>query len=209
MICTLCGSDKCSLYAQSGARRFMRCNRCEIVFVPGQDWVSPGKERARYELHDNTPDSDTCKNYLQDFAKQLEHIPVFRPRVLDYGSGPHTVLAGILAEKSIPCASYDPLFDIGAETLNETYDIVVLCEVLEHIRQLRRELERIRALLNPGGYVAVRTELYDEHTDFESWWYAKDSTHIHFFRMTTLITVAEILNKGIYFTNARNVAVFG
>jgi len=209
MMCALCNSDSCKQYAHYNQRHFYKCSRCELVSIPENERMDFEKERARYALHDNTRENTDYRDYLNSFAAYLQKIPVAHPRILDFGSGPERVLENILSEKSIDCASYDPLFEIGSHALQRTYDIVVLCEVVEHMRDVGRELGRIRNLLNPHGYVLMRTELYDSHTDFESWWYAKDITHIHFFRLTTLLSVADILQKGITFTNAKNVAVFG
>jgi hypothetical protein len=55
----------------------------------------------------------------------------------------------------------------------------------------------------------VRTELYNNSTDFETWWYAKDPAHVNFFKMETMHAVAEKLCRNIIYTNGKNVVIFG
>ena len=104
---------------------------------------------------------------------------------------------------------YDPLYGIGTDTQEQAYDVVVACEVLEHVRSAREEVLRISRILRPGGYVLVRTELYNMHTDFASWWYARDITHVNFFRLTSMLRVAELLNRGISYTDGTNTLILG
>jgi hypothetical protein len=206
--CELCGSQGCSRIAADETRRFLACGECDLVFVAREDCVGARDERARYELHRNTLDNDEYVRYLRGIADRIGAIPMAAPRVLDFGSGPHQVLAHILAERGVECSSYDPVFDVGADSLGATYDVVVVCEVLEHLRELKNELHRIGKLLNPGGCVVARTELYTAHTDFATWWYARDPTHVNFFRLTTMVRVADELNKAVFVTDGRNVTIF-
>ena len=207
--CPLCLSGRCSEHASDAARTYTVCLDCELVFVTEEHHVSEDEERARYELHDNSLDNDEYMNYLREFAGEMQRIPVAGPKVLDFGSGPARALEHILKEQQIECVSYDPMFGIGPEALDSTYDIVVVCETVEHLRKLRQEILLIKRLLNPGGHVMVRTELYNEGTDFETWWYAKDTTHVNFFRLTTMVRVGELLDRGMFYTNGRNVVILG
>ncbi len=207
--CPLCLSGRTNEQVSDGARRFFACQDCELVFVPEEHHVTLEQERARYELHDNSLDNDEYMNYLRDFADDFRRIPVSSPRILDFGSGPVQALEHVLRERGIECLSYDPLFDIGPDCLDSTYDIIALCEVVEHVRALRQQMLLLKRLLNPGGYLVIRTELYTGSTDFVSWWYAKDTTHINFFRLTTMIRVAELLERGMFYTDGRNVVVLG
>jgi hypothetical protein len=207
--CRLCDSDKTSFVGTDGLRRFVQCPACHLVFVPVEDMVSAEDEKNRYALHDNSDANPKYVEYLNSFADELQRIPLQSPRVLDFGSGPATALAKVLADRGIACESFDPLYGIGETALTQTYEIIALCEVIEHLRDLRKEINLLKTLLAPGGYVLARTELYNELTDFESWWYAKDATHVNFFRLTTMVRIAEYLGKGIFFTNARNLVIFG
>ncbi|MBD3393900.1 MAG: methyltransferase domain-containing protein [Chitinivibrionales bacterium] len=209
MECVLCASPEVTPIASDGARRYMQCCGCGLVFVPREECPGPEEQRARYELHDNALDNDEYMSYLGEVAGELSRIPLEHPSVLDFGSGPQQALAHVLEEKGIACASYDPLYSIGADALDRMYDVVVACESVEHLHDLAGDIRRIKRLLNPGGHVLVRTELYNEHTDFETWWYAKDPTHINFFRLTTILRLAERLDKGLFYTDARSIAILG
>jgi 2-polyprenyl-3-methyl-5-hydroxy-6-metoxy-1,4-benzoquinol methylase len=182
-----------------------------LVFVPQRYHLSRHDEKARYALHTNTFDDPGYVDYLRRFCRELDAIPLAAgPTVLDFGSGPGFALTRLLRdEKGIDAHPYDPLYGIGMDAPGRTYDLVVLCEVIEHLRDLDTELATIRRLRSPGGYVAVRTEPYDETTDFTSWWYAHDPTHINFFHRDTMTVVAHRLNGRVVHTNGRNIFVVG
>jgi len=207
--CRLCESETCNFVGTDGVRTFAQCSSCNLVFVPDEELVSVEDEKCRYAEHDNSAADAKYVEYITSFADEIGRVPIESPRVLDFGCGPAQVLEKVLAERHVPCESYDPLYGIGAKTIQSTYDVVAMCEVMEHLRDLQKELDLVKRLLNRPGYVVVRTELYTEHTDFESWWYARDITHINFFRLTTMLRIAEYLGKGMFFTNARNVMIFG
>ena len=39
--------------------------------------------------------------------------------------------------KTVFCESYDPLYGLLIDEKREKYDVIVLCEVIEHLRNLR------------------------------------------------------------------------
>jgi 2-polyprenyl-3-methyl-5-hydroxy-6-metoxy-1,4-benzoquinol methylase len=75
--------------------------------------------------------------------------------------------------------------------LARTYDFVTCTEVMEHFHEPGRELAIIARLLRRGSLLAVSTALIDDGTDFSTWWYARDETHVSFYRRKTLAWIAE------------------
>ena len=209
MKCRLCESEACGFVGTDGKRTFVRCSSCHLVFVPAEDMVSVEDEKRRYAEHDNSAADANYIEYIGSFADEIGRVPVASPRVLDFGSGPAQVLEKVLGERGVACVSYDPLYGIGEGALDGAYDVVAICEVMEHVRDLKKELDIVKRLINHSGYAVVRTELYTEQTDFETWWYARDITHVNFFRLTTMLRIAEYLGRGMLYTNARNVVIFG
>jgi methyltransferase family protein len=47
----------------------------------------------------------------------------------------------------------------------------------------------IARLLHAGGHLALTTSLVDDDTDFETWWYARDETHVSFYRPETMACI--------------------
>jgi len=156
------------------------------VFVPREFWLDEDDERARYAHHDNSPANEGYVKFLGQVADVVAGLGVGRPRVLDFGSGERAVLADLLRQRGFDCVAYDPLYGKGTSALRDRYDIVVSCEVIEHLRNLRAEILSLKECLGPRGRIVVRTQCYPSVADMTSWWYARDATHLNFFSEQTL-----------------------
>ncbi len=207
MKCRLCKSESCSFFGNDGRRNYYRCNSCTFVFVSSSEFISPAGEKERYRLHTNTLTDSGYVSYLNSVAGELHHIPVSRPEVLDYGCGEHAVLTGILQKRGINTTPYDPLYTILLPASEKKFDIIILCEVIEHFRDIRKEAALIRKLVKPEGYILIRTALYREGTDFLSWWYTKDCTHINFFSLPSLQIFGKLVGRKVFYTNEKNVVI--
>jgi SAM-dependent methyltransferase len=207
MQCRLCTSRSTALFCTDSNRDFYRCDTCSLIFVPEKDYVSIAAEKERYRLHNNTFENSEYVAYLQSVAGELQRIPLKKPAVLDYGCGEHKVLTRLLRRQGIPCTPYDPLYDSFFTAAEHQFDVVVLCEVIEHFRDIRKEEALIDTVLKPGGYILIKTEIYDEHRDFSTWWYTKDSTHINFFTLPALEKFGEMLRKKMAYTDVKNIVI--
>ena len=181
-VCPLCqATDAVPIHADL-SREYWQCIVCSLIFVPARFFIPHDKELARYNLHKNSADQSAYCRYLNTFAEELNRIPLLRPSVLDFGSGPNAVLTELLNKRGHVCTAYDPLYKIGNDAFKQTYDVVLICEVIEHLHSLNDELLRIKSVLNPGGYIIVRTALFKGAVaEFGTWFYKNDSTHIRFF----------------------------
>ncbi|HEY9207201.1 MAG TPA: class I SAM-dependent methyltransferase [Candidatus Methanoperedens sp.] len=206
--CILCNSEsvtplKFSKSAgKAGNRRFLRCNVCDLIFVPGNFHLSPEEEAARYRLHENTL---LNKEYVRMFLEKISLIHQYCPgisSVLDYGCGPEPVLAELLRRDGYECDIYDPyFFPVFPEG---TYDLVISTEVFEHFRDVKSQIYNIISLLNPGGFVAVMTSFHDSIGDFEDWWYITDPTHVCFFGLKTFDWISKKFGLMMVYTNRNN-----
>jgi SAM-dependent methyltransferase len=209
MICKLCRYIECSSAGANGERSFYYCPQCGLIFVSPAGYVSFNREKIRYCHHDNSASSKGYVSYLTGVAHFIDDIPIANPDILDFGSGHDYVLTRILREKGFGCSPYDPLYDIGKENLSKTYDIVILCETIEHLRDLNEELELIGRLCKPDGYVVIHTMLYDKKENIAQWWYAMDETHINFFNIRTLQYLSVLMNKKIVRSERKNTVILG
>ena len=209
MTCRLCQSNDCSFFVSDIKRDYLLCNNCKLIFVPDKDVVSVDIEKERYRLHNNTIEDIEYVAYLKEFTRELQRIPISNPKVLDFGSGQDRVLTHILQENGYDCYAYDPLYKLGKEHLNKEFDIIILCEVVEHLRDFRKELGLIKEILSQKGCVVIRTELYQDRDTFVDWWYTKDITHINFFSKYTMEKLAKLFRKNIFYTNSKNVVIIG
>lgn len=209
MSCPLCCCEHVQHLTSDRQRTYFHCPSCELVFVPAHQHVGVRKEKERYAHHDNLPDNADYRRYLQSVGDELRRIPIRTPRTLDFGSGPAAVLTGILSKQGLDCRAYDPLYGIDGDALAGTYDIVIACEVIEHLRDVRRELLLIGRLLEPGGYVLIRTKLYQRTDQFPGWWYCADPTHINFLSKRTMRYVAQLLERRVCYCDGRCVSIIG
>jgi hypothetical protein len=190
--CPLCRSFGCTDAGRSLERELLHCPDCGLVFVPESRWLTVEAERARYAHHDNTATNEGYARFLGEVADVVCGLTLPGARVLDFGSGEHAVLAGLLLQRGREGVAHDPLYDIGPDALRARYDAIVLCEVIEHLRDLRAELSNIVTCLAPGARVVVRTRCYPSIAELPSWWYARDPTHIRFFASRTLELAARL-----------------
>jgi len=197
-----------TLVCEDKRRSFWLCGECGLVSVPGRYWLSVDDERARYDLHDNNISNDGYVKFLTQTANVVGATALGRPsmRVLDFGCGENAVLCQLLNNIGIDCHGYDPLYQQSLSDIN-TYNIIVLCEVIEHLRDINAELELINTLLHNGGIIIIRTQIYDAPSSFPSWWYAQDMTHINFFNMRSLQKLAAITNKQLISTDHSDIFI--
>jgi 2-polyprenyl-3-methyl-5-hydroxy-6-metoxy-1,4-benzoquinol methylase len=144
------------------------------------------RELAHYRLHRNSPDDLGYRQFLERLvAPLLKRLPQ-ASEGLDYGCGPGPVLAMMLREAGHEVALFDPFFQPDREVLTRTYDFITCTEVIEHFHRPAEEFRKLDALLKPGGWLALMTELQTDATQFTDWHYPRDPTHVVFYRETTL-----------------------
>lgn len=202
--CPLCGSVTRALFDKPEKRQFLLCTSCTLVFVPQEYHVSIEAERRRYALHDNTITNSGYVRFLTEVITAISPGPDKNSMVLDYGCGEHAVLTRLLGDEGIACDAYDPLYPYQ-NPAGKRYTIIVLCEVIEHCRNLQELLQSLRMLLHPGGTVCIRTQCYPEAAAISRWWYAQDVTHINFFSLPALETVARKLDRKVIGTEKEDI----
>ncbi len=176
-------------------RTFLHCPACGLVFVPDREYPTVAAERSRYDRHDNTPTNLGYRRFLSEVADAVDRLDLGAGTILDFGAGEHAVLTQLLQERGRRARDYDPLYGRGLNALAERYDLVIVCEVIEHLRDLTGELTRLESCLHPGGRVLLRTQIHPSVDDIADWWYSRDPTHLNFFARDTLATVAALLRK--------------
>ena len=189
--CPLCSSEAVLDFAVDRKRSFLRCDVCRLVFVPPFFFLAPGDERRRYDLHRNRPDNDGYRSFLRRLLPPLVRALPLGARGLDFGSGPEPLLVRMLEEAGYRMSLFDPFYAPDTSALAAAYDFITATEVLEHLRDPGKELERLWSRVRPGGVLAVMTRLYGDREAFCSWYYKNDLTHVCFFSPATLTWLAE------------------
>ena len=207
MQCKLCESEDVAVFFNDRARMYIHCATCGLIFVPDEDHVSVDEERERYTLHDNTMHNHGYVTYLNDVVCVLQQIKAAPVSVLDFGCGQNAILTNIICEHGYLCDPYDPLFGKELPSLSSIYDVVILCEVIEHFRGLKSEIHLIDRLLKHSGNIIIRTQLYKNLQTFKSWWYRQDCTHINFFSFKTIEYLSMLFNGKVKETRYRDIFV--
>ncbi len=191
MRCALCGSET-KIFSQVQQQTYFDCLTCKGISLDPAHFLSPEAEKERYELHNNDINDIGYQKFVSPITRQI--LKDFYPehKGLDFGSGSGPVITSMLREQKYDIITYDPFFDANTRALENTYDYIVCCEVMEHFCDPFKEFKLLYSLLHPKGKLYCKTVLFNESTtNFESWWYKNDPTHVFFYTVGTLHWIKE------------------
>ncbi len=157
-------------------------------------FISQAEEKARYDFHNNDTDNLGYLQYIQPIVSEV--LIQFEPtdKGLDFGSGPNSGVSFLLKNAGYFVESYDPFFDNNSLKLQQKYDYVIACEVIEHFKQPAKEFELLSSLLKPNGKLILMTRILTQEIDFSAWFYKNDATHVCFYSPETFEKIAERFN---------------
>jgi len=195
MVCPLCLTSNAKHFFQAidtpfGLRDFYQCPTCVLVFVAKQNHLSIEEEKKRYDTHENSPEDQGYRDFLNRLAQPLSQHLSAGDSGLDFGCGPGPAMQTLLSPKGVRVQNYDPHYFPEKKLLTQSYDFVTCTEVIEHLRQPRETFQQLQQLLKVGAYLGVMTQLVPTNKAFEAWWYWKDPTHITFYQEATLAWIA-------------------
>jgi methyltransferase family protein len=206
-ICPLCAEKDAREYCRSRERSFLRCDSCGLVFVPASQFLSPEHEKKRYDLHRNSPEDDGYRRFLRRIFVPLDACLAPGRAGLDFGCGPEPLLACMFREAGHSMTTYDSFYEPDPAVLEGMYDFITATEVLEHLREPRRELARLWSCLRPGGVLGIMTRPVVGQDEFAAWHYKNDRTHICFFSPETFRWLATKWGAGLEFPES-DIALF-
>lgn len=190
MACPLCKSDECVLFFEErGEKRvkrpFHQCPTCSLIFVPPAHFLSATDEKKQYDFHQNDPADLRYRRFLSRLFLPMQERLSPNSLGLDFGSGPGPTLSLMFEEVGHRVAIYDPFYAPESDVFNQTYDFITSSEVVEHLHNPKRELNRLWSLLKPGGTLGIMTKLAISQATFANWHYKNDPTHVSFFSRET------------------------
>jgi SAM-dependent methyltransferase len=195
-MCPLCKTPGARWMCRDEARDYFRCGTCGLVFVPPTQFVSPEAEKTRYDLHQNSPQDAEYRKFLNRLLAPMCERLAPGSRGLDFGSGPAPTLSLMFQERGHSMAIYDPFYARDSSVLEHKYDFITLTEVVEHLHEPGKELDRLWSILKPGGLLGIMTRMPSEDCrmangtesasrinveSFVRWHYRNDLTHICFY----------------------------
>ena len=208
--CPLCKSLKINDYYKEKVgfkRLFYRCSDCLLIFLDPRLHLPKSLEKSRYEQHNNSERSTGYVNFLNTLINPLKKYISTSMRGLDFGSGPYPMLCELMSEENYSIEGYDPYFKPNEALLRGTYDYVTCCEVVEHFNYPGKDLKILFDLVRPGGFVGIRTSLFEEQISFPDWHYINDDTHISLYSKESMHWIAENFDSEIKEINS-NVIIY-
>lgn len=209
-ICPLCSSEKTQRLFEAKAskrlRTFYRCECCHLVFVPKEFHLSFEEEKRQYELHENHIENAGYLQLLQPAVDWVVENVGLNQSLLDYGSGPNPVLAGLLKKQGYSAKTYDPYFASSEENSSQVFDLVTCTEVVEHFCSPIKEWEKLLEKVKSGGSLVVLTQWHSLAHDLRSWHYIRDITHVSFYCEKTFAWLADFFSCDVKFE--RGLAIF-
>jgi len=200
--CPLCHGHFVADYHIDQNRSYLHCSTCSLVFVPSDQQLDPADEKAVYDLHQNAADDSGYRKFLSRLTAPMGERVKPRSHGLDFGCGPGPTLLVMMEEQGHQMALYDIYYADYPDVLEQPYDFITSTEVVEHLANPREELDRLWALIRPGGYLGLMTKLVVDQHSFARWHYKNDPTHISFFSVATFNYLAELWEANIEFIGA-------
>ncbi|MEE9430670.1 MAG: methyltransferase domain-containing protein [Melioribacteraceae bacterium] len=206
--CPLCKNEG-EVFYHFKKKLFYQCKNCKGIFIDQKLIPNKESEKSRYEEHINDVED---KNY-QKFVSPITSA-VFRDFTkenigLDFGAGTGPVISKILKDNNFNISLYDPFFHNHPNLLNEKYNYIACCEVIEHFHNPYKEFGMLKKMLLPNGKLYCMTFIYDKSIDFHNWNYKNDRTHVFIYHKKTIEWISkefkfsdvEIENRLITFCN--------
>jgi len=189
--CNLCGSSAATVVFEAGvaqAARIVKCDQCGLMFSsprakpPDQDQIKEWdagftKERAKTGLDRFDKEELQVRDYA-DTRAWLRNAYPNRGRLLEIGCGMGFLLAkfredGWQVEGIEPNRGYceiieevhgikasPTILDEAGEPAN-SFDVIVMLHVIEHVPDPLGSLREIHRVLKPGGTLILETPRYD------------------------------------------------
>lgn len=206
-ICPLCSSTGPFQKHEDAMKRFLySCKTCNLVFAGREFLLSPENEKERYLNHQNSLTNEKYMNYIASLSNPLLKFIQPGAKGLDFGCGPAMALSEVLSKKGIKCKSYDPFF--FPLLTEESFDFIFAVETVEHFHEPFKEFKKIVNLLSQNGLLFIITSFCNLNTDFKTWYYSRDITHVSFFKEQTFVWLSEKMNLKIKYTDNLNTVVF-
>ena len=191
LLCPLCREHAAKEFYQDRQRDYFMCERCHIIFVPPEHWLSEAEEKAAYDHHQNSPTDPDYRRFLSRLFLPLQDRIAPGSHGLDFGSGPGPTLSIMFEEIGHTITLYDYFYANNPAALRQTYDFITATEVVEHLHNPANILWQLWTLLKPGGYLGLMTKLVRDKKSFATWHYKNDPTHVCFFSKPTFEWLAD------------------
>lgn len=188
--CPLC-RHQAALFYDFKQRLYYQCGFCSAIIKDPTSWPDRETEKSRYLEHLNQVQDRRFQQFVSPITDTVKAHFSADDNGLDFGAGHAPVISHVLQQAGYDIEPYDPLFFNKPELLQQTYDYICSCEVIEHFHHPADSFALLRRLLKPEGSLLCMTELYHEGIDFHRWNYKNDPTHVFIYHRNTISYIAD------------------
>lgn len=185
-----------------------KCPQCSLVFKNPSQHLNSAEDLERYSFHQNNAEDAGYRKFLNKLLVPMKPYLPETFTALDFGCGPGPVLAILLREQGGTVMNYDPVFHSEMALLEKKYDVVTSTEVVEHFKNPQTDWKVLVDLVSPGGLLGIMTQFLKEETDYKSWWYKNDPTHVVFYNTKTFAYIEETFGLEKLFDDNNSVIIF-
>ncbi|NLK63205.1 MAG: class I SAM-dependent methyltransferase [Fusobacteria bacterium] len=200
--CPLCGQNS-KLFFIKNSLNYYKCENCYGIYLDKSNHLSPLEEKSRYEKHNNDVSDNGYRKFVSPITDNILMKQNTKQIGLDFGSGKNSATSAVLKEYGYNINLYDPFFNKNSAFLNLKYNYIICCEVMEHFFNPATEFNLLYSLLCEDGRLYCMTDIYKESTNFSSWYYKEDLTHVFFYQDKTLYWIKEQYNYKNVFIDKR------
>ncbi|MFH2045883.1 MAG: class I SAM-dependent methyltransferase [Pseudomonadota bacterium] len=197
--CPLCSCKDIDPFFEEEKRIYLRCLHCKLVFVPKRYWLNTDDERATYDLHENDAQDPGYRQFLSRLSTRLLEKLDSNQKGLDFGCGPGPTMSVLLEEGGQQVDLYDPFYYNDPSVFYKNYDFICATEVVEHLRNPKKDFASLFRILKRGGWLGIMTKLVIDDHAFKQWHYIRDMTHICFYSRHTFEHLAQCYNAELTF----------
>lgn len=182
--CPLCG-QKSNTFFQNSLHHFYACDQCEGIFRDKDQFLNKTAEKTRYLNHISSMEDTGYYQFISPIIDEVSSSFPVGSLGLDFGCGHTPVLSRHLSNEGFNMVAYDPIFFHDKSALENKYDFIVACEVVEHFYNPFDEFKELFDLLTPEGRLICKTHPFEKEIDFASWYYKNDPSHVFIFQKKT------------------------
>lgn len=188
--CPLCSSSAAVFY-RNDRNLYYQCSNCSGIFLDETLRLDKKAEMSRYEEHNNDIDDEKYQKFVSSISSAIMRDFTQKDVGLDFGAGPGPVISKVLKDNNFFIRQYDPFFHNHPELLDEKYDYIACCEVIEHFYDPAKGFRLLKKLLLHNSKLYCMTDIYDESIDFHNWYYKNDQTHVFIYHEKTIHWIKE------------------
>lgn len=183
--CPLCSHPGKTFY-QDNKHHFLLCPQCEGIFRDPDQFLAPTDEKERYLNHRNDMEDTGYYTFILPIINNVKKHIAKGGDGLDFGCGHTPVLSNYLIQEGYKMSVFDPIFFNDPLVLKHGYEFIVCCEVIEHFYHPAQEFGNLFKLLTSKGKLICKTHLFEQGTDFGTWYYKNDPSHVFIYQENTV-----------------------